>query len=299
MQTLRALVDRHAGANGLTQTPIDGLQLFRVTEPVERLPAVYPASMCCIVQGSKRAYLSGVAYTYDVEHYLVAAMPLPVEAEVPCATPDEPVLGLLLDLDTLVMAETLVGYEAATHPHGTSSRKELAPGLVLADVDDAFMTAVGRLLQLFDDPVALRLLANGRLREVLFTIIEGEAGAVVRQTFGGGQDITRVLAYLRENLSEDFTVDDLAQKAGMSRAVFHRRFKAATSFTPLQFIKALRLSHAAMQIVAGEAVNLAAADVGYASASQFSREFRRHFGESPRNWAKTAAAAAADVQAGA
>lgn len=83
----------------------------------------------------------------------------------------------------------------------------------------------------------------------------------------------------------------------MSRAVFHRRFKAATRFPPVQFIKALRLSHAAMLIAGGEAVNRAAEAVGYASSSQFSREFRRQFGTSPRHWAKTAVAAAPDVQA--
>ncbi|NNF29526.1 MAG: AraC family transcriptional regulator, partial [Gemmatimonadetes bacterium] len=108
MTTLRELVARHAGPDGVSETPIDGLRLFRINEPIERLPGVYPASMCCIVQGTKRAYLGGVAHTYDEDHYLCATMALPVEAEVPFATPDEPVLGLLLDLDTRAMAETLV-----------------------------------------------------------------------------------------------------------------------------------------------------------------------------------------------
>jgi len=296
-RALRDLVARHAGPDGVSETPIEGLQLFRINQPIERLPAVYPASVCCIVQGSKRAYLGGAAHTYDADHYLCATMSLPVEAEVPFATPDEPVLGLLLDLDTRATAETLVAYEAAARPHGTTSTKELPPGLVVAEVDDGFVGAVGRLLQLLDDPVALRVLANSRLRELLFTIIEGEAGPLVRRTFGGAHDITRVLTYLRENLSEPLSVDDLARRAGMSRAVFHRRFKAATSFSPLQFIKALRLSYAAMQIVGGKGVSQAADAVGYTSASQFSREFRRQFGKSPRQWTRTAAASAPDVQA--
>jgi len=79
--------------------------------------------------------------------------------------------------------------------------------------------------------------------------------------------------------------------------VFHRRFKAATSFSPLQFIKTLRLSHAAMQLVGGKTVGQAADDVGYTSASQFSREFRRQFGQSPRQWARTAASTAPAAQA--
>ncbi len=295
--TLRALVAKHAVPTGVSETPIEGLRLFRIDEPIERLPGVYPASMCCIVQGTKRAYLGGVAHTYDEEHYLCAAMSLPVEAEVPFATPHEPVLGVLLDLDTRAMAETLIAYEAAARPHRPTSANASTPGLTVAEVDDRLLDAVERLLQLLDDPVALQVLADSRRRELLFTLIEGEAGPLVRKTLGGVHELSEVVTYLRENLGEPVTVDDLARRAGMSRAVFHRRFKAATSFSPLQFLKALRLSHAAMQIAGGEAVNQAANAVGYTSASQFSREFRRQFGGSPRQWARTATTSAPDVQA--
>jgi len=220
-----------------------------------------------------------------------------VEAEVLKATPDEPVLGLMLDLDTRVMAETLVTYEAMARSHVSVSMNELSPGLVVAEEDERFIEAVVRLLQLLDDPVALRVLASGRLQELLFAIIEGAAGPLVRRTFGISHEITRVLNYIRENLSKPLSVDDLARRAGMSRAVFHRRFKASTSFSILQFIKTLRLSHAAMQIAGGMAVSQAASAVGYTSVSQFSREFRRQFGKSPRQWAKSAMAAPFDAQA--
>lgn len=294
---LRQLLAKHVGPDGVSETPIDGLRLFRINQPIERLPGIYPASMCCIVQGRKRAYLGGVAYTYDEEHYLCATMVLPVEAEVPAATSEEPLLGLLVDLDTRAMAETLIAYEAAARPHPTSSTKDVTPGLMVARVDDLFVEAVERLLRLLDDPVALGVLADSRRRELLVALIRGEAGPLVRQTLGGAHGISGVVAYLRENLSEPLTVDDLARRAGMSRAVFHRQFKAATSYSPLQFIKALRLNHAAMQLAGGETVSQAADAVGYASPSQFSREFRRQFGASPKQWTRTAAASAPDVQA--
>ena len=284
-KVLQEIVARHATQDGITKTSIEGLQLFRVEQPIERLPGIYPASMCCIVQGTKRAYLGGVAYTYDEDHYLCATMALPVEAEVPHATPKEPVLGLLLDLDTRVMAETLIAYEAASRPHEAPRTKDLTTGMAVVEIEDKFTEALTRLLRLLDDPVASRVLANGRLRELLFTIIDGDAGPPVRQAFGNAHEITSVLTYLRENFNAPLSVDELARKAGMSRAVFHRRFKEATSFSPLQFIKALRLNHAAMQIVGGVSVSQAADEVGYTSASQFSREFRRQFGKSPREWA--------------
>jgi len=296
-ETMKNLIERHAAAEGFTETPIEGLQLFRISEPIERLPSVYPPSVCAVVQGRKHAYLDGQRYVYDPSHYICGTMPFPVQAEAPFATKEEPILGMMLSLETRAMAEIVVEYEATADPLRESPGVELTPGLMVVKWDDVFETALYQMLALLDDPVAARLLGKGRLRELLFAVIRGEAGALVRRSFGHSHDLTRALNYLRDNLNENLSVDDLAQKAGMSRAVFHRRFKAATTYSPLQFIKALRLSDAAMMIAQGMNVSEAADTVGYTSASQFSREFRRHFGHTPRAWGKIAATSGTDVQA--
>lgn len=70
----------------------------------------------------------------------------------------------------------------------------------------------------------------------------------------------------------------------MSRAVIHRKFKQVTTMAPIQFVKSMRLNNAAMKIVGGMPVNETAMDVGYVSPSQFSREFKRMYGQSPRQW---------------
>ena len=80
------------------------------------------------------------------------------------------------------------------------------------------------------------------------------------------------------------TIEDLAQRAGMSRAAFHRKFKQATTLSPIQYIKTMRLNSAAMKIAEGESIAKAAQDVGYLSASQFSREFKRLYGHAPKHW---------------
>ena len=76
----------------------------------------------------------------------------------------------------------------------------------------------------------------------------------------------------------------MATRAHMSRAVFHRKFKQATTMSPIQFVKSMRLNNAAMKIAGGMNVNEAALDVGYVSPSQFSREFKRMYGQPPRVW---------------
>ncbi len=124
----------------------------------------------------------------------------------------------------------------------------------------------------------------GRLRELCYAVLMGEAGTAARRAFGVGNEIARTIAYLANHLNKQVTIDDLADRVGMSRAVFHRRFKEATTMSPIQFVKSMRLNKAAMKIAEGKTVSEAAWDVGYQSFSQFSRELKRMYGQSPRQW---------------
>jgi AraC-like DNA-binding protein len=287
---IRDLLVRHAPAHGTAPTAIEGLELIRVTTPVPTVPAIYPASMCVLVDGTKRVYFGGERMTYGNDSFLCCAMPLPVEAEVPQASADKPVLGLLLSLETQTMTETLVATEAAGRLEPEATEPPSGRGLVVADLDATITDAVWRLLQLLDDPCARQVLGPARLREVYFALLRSEAGDTIRRTFGASRDLGRAFAFLHEHLSESISVDELARVAGMSKAVFHRRFKAVTTLSPLQFMKAIRLNNAAAMIASGMNIAEAAGQVGYGSPSQFSREFSRQYGMPPRQWATTAAA---------
>ena len=176
------LIDRHAISEGATDTPIEGLQLFRTNHPVERLPGVYDPSICVIVQGQKRAYLDGTTHIYDREQYLCCTLPIPAEAEVIEASPEKPLLGLLLSLETRAMFETVL--EMAALDRGSASRTEVVLGLTVAKWDENFATGLQRLLELLDDPVALDILGNGRLKELMFAVLRGEAGGVFFMPLG-------------------------------------------------------------------------------------------------------------------
>ncbi|NET09718.1 MAG: AraC family transcriptional regulator [Merismopedia sp. SIO2A8] len=277
------LIDRHAISEGVTETPIEGLQLFRQSHLVERLPGVYDPSLCVIVQGRKRAYLDGKTHIYDREQYLCCTLPIPAEAEVIEASPEKPLLGLLLSIETQAMFETVL--EMAALDRGSASQAEVVPGLTVAKWDENFTTELQRLLELLNDPVALDILGSSRLRELMFAVLRGEAGGAFFHAFGAGmQQISRALTFLQANLHEAISIDELAKEAGMSRAVFHRKFKEVTTYSPIQFIKLHRLNEASRLIVSGSTVGDAAYRVGYSSQSQFSRDFRRYFGKSPRQW---------------
>ena len=148
----------------------------------------------------------------------------------------------------------------------------------------AFADALLRLLQLGGNPADTAILGEARLRELYYAILKGEAGRFARQAFGAGNAIARSIAHVSSHLDAPISIDDMASRAGMSRAAFHRKFKQVTTMAPIQFVKSMRLNNAAMKIAGGMSVNEAAVDVGYVSPSQFSREFRRMYGQSPRQW---------------
>lgn len=277
------LVAQHAVDEGTTETLIEGLTLFRVFEPVERIPGVFKPSVCVLAQGSKRAYLGGESYTYNEKQYLCCSLPIPAEGEITTATPERPVLGALLSLDTQLVSETVIENETLIPP--AAPQRDEVFGLGIAAVDAPFVEALVRLIELLGDPIALHVLGPGRMKELIFAILRGPAGSSLHRALGARQDIARAIAFLNTHFQETFSIDDLAREAGMSRASFHRKFKEATALSPIQFVKSLRLNRAAMLLPRGGDVGEIAHEVGYSSVSQFTREFSRLYGSSPKRWA--------------
>jgi AraC-like DNA-binding protein len=283
-QQIKQLIESRINKDGMVETGVKGVKLFRVTESLRCAPAVYEPTVVAIVNGAKEAILDGKRYVYDSNRYMSCSMSMPVEAGTPTASPDSPLLGVLISLDTRVMTELAIKMESATGAIRKPKSGPMPQAIALARWDDSFTEALLRLLQLGNSLEDTAVLGNSRLRELYYAILKGDAGESVRRAFGVGNEIARAIEYVSSHLKESVTIEDMAAQVGMSRAVFHRKFKEATTMPPIQFAKSMRLNNAAMKIAGGMNVNEAAQDVGYVSSSQFSREFRRMYGQSPRQW---------------
>ncbi len=283
-ERIREIIERTVTNDGLTATGIDGVQLFRATTSVPCMPAVYDPCVIAIVSGSKEAVLDGQHHIYDSQRYLCCPMSMPVEAGTPNASPENPLFGVYVSLNHREMSGLTLELDNASAgpvPDGAGGGTQ---GVRLAEWDTRFADALLRLVQVLEDPVDMAVLGQSRMREVLYAVLKGEAGAFARAAFGPGNAIARSIALVADDLQAPVTIDDMAARAGMSRAAFHRKFKQATTLSPIQFVKSMRLNHAAMQIAGGMSAQQAAVDAGYVSASQFGREFKRHYGQSPKQW---------------
>ncbi|MEL0623011.1 AraC family transcriptional regulator [Marinomonas arenicola] len=281
---IKQIIETKVTQDGMVETGVEGVKLFRVSSPMRCAPAVYEPAVIAILSGAKEAILDGQRHVYDSRQYMCCSMSMPVEAGTPMASPENPLLGVYISLDTKVMTELSLAMERSMGTLHKPQGSSFPPGFALAHWDNSFTDALLRLLELADAPAESAILGEGRLRELYYSVLKGETGASARRAFGVGNEIARAIEYLSSNLDQPVNIETMASQVGMSRAVLHRKFKQATTMSPIQFVKAMRLNTAAMKIAAGMNVSSAAMDVGYVSTSQFSREFKRMYGQAPKQW---------------
>lgn len=273
---LSRLIAAHARPD--MRTPIDGLAVSRVdtAEPDYSLTAPL---LVVLAQGAKRLLLGEQVVEYHAGQCLVVTAELPVTGHFVGATPDHPALGMGLTLRPAAIAPLLLEAPAPRRPAID------VPALAAGDAGPDLLDAVLRLLRLLDRPADARVLAPLVEREILWRLVTGPHADVVRQigvADSGLAHITRVIGWLRDNYAEPVRIADLARLAGMSPSAFHRRFRAITAMSPLQFQKRIRLQEARALLVAraGDVAGIGHL-VGYDSPTQFSREYRRMFGAPP------------------
>jgi transcriptional regulator GlxA family with amidase domain len=124
------------------------------------------------------------------------------------------------------------------------------------------------------------------MREIIYRILKSEQGPRLRQmaSFGGHTNrIAQAVQMLRSRFAESLSIEQMASDLGMSVSSFHQHFKTATSMSPLQFQKMLRLQEARNLLLSEDLdANYVAVRVGYDDPSQFTREYKRLFGAPPK-----------------
>jgi AraC-like DNA-binding protein len=275
LNDLRVLALRHARGSR-TETAIPRVTINVLSEPTETSFSVYQPMHCLVLQGTKEAAIGDRLLRYDSASYFTASMELPASARIVEASRDLPYVGVALALDWEQVAALIPDVSApavaVTIAFGVSP---VAPPLL-----DPWL----RLLSLLDAPADIPVLAPLFEREILYRLLQGPQGGVLRQIAladGRLSQIRRAIMWIRAHYDEPLRVDMLAEIAGMSGASFHRHFKAATAMSPLQYQKSLRLQQARRLLIANQDASQAGYAVGYESASQFSREYARAFGASP------------------
>jgi AraC-like DNA-binding protein len=265
--------------NRRTETGIPRVAMVQGEIPEHMLAAVYDPMINLILQGSKSLTVGDRTLHYDPATYFVMSIELPAVGVVNPTSTGEPYLAVSLTLDPAVLTTLLNDLPAP------SGRGKQDAGFSVATVTPALMDAWVRMLRLMGDPVAIAALAPVYEREILYHVLQGPHGWMLREIAAPDTALARVsqaIQWIRRDYAEPIRVEALAQKAVMSVSAFHRHFKAVTNLSPLQYQKRVRLLNARMLMLASaSSVTKAAFEVGYESATQFSRDYARVFGLPP------------------
>ncbi len=279
---LANLICRHAPQDGVTTTPVDALKLGRFsTTTGEQVKTFYQPSLGMIVQGTKSAVVGSTTYKLEPRGLFVLPVALPLALQTLEASAAAPLLILRLDLEPKAVADAVL--RVFSHVLPTNNLHTPAYSTI---ADDCIVNAFVRLLQCLDQRGDEALLAPLVVQEVLIRLLRGPIGPRIAEIGLADSVISRVsrsVQWMQEHYSEPMRVEELAALVYMSVSSFYEQFKAVTGVSPLQYQKAFRLQEARRLMLAQflDAAT-AARQVGYASESQFSRDYSRYFGRPPR-----------------
>ncbi len=281
---IQQLVQQHAQVNekGFAQSYLSGVQVVSAHKHQHRAPMMYPQGLICLFQGHKVGSIGGRSFHNTPEHCLLLTTAYPLECET-FASPDEPLMGLYLSLDALMISELVD--QIREHKGADYFAGDHSPGVEVIDRDARLSRSLHSLLSALQTPMDSALLGPQCLREVFYLLLTGPQRHILADFCQQDQTLSRVvrvIEHIQAHCDEKLTVESLASLADMSVSAFHRAFKATVEDSPLQYLKKVRLNKAkSLMLHRGMAANAAALAVGYESATPFSREFKRYFGVTP------------------
>jgi AraC-like DNA-binding protein len=274
---------RNVGTGNQWDTAVGGVAILRSTHAMQATHRVLKSAICMTMRGVGRAIVGDKRYDFGAGQAIFAAAEVTCHCTVPTAGPTCPYLGLLLEIDRAYVQEVVD--DLGIRPKLTNNDSASSPFVL--DLSSHLLGCALRCVRLMDTPEAIPMLYPAIMREICYWLLTGPGSDQIVQTLMTSSHNRRVIQavqHLRDKFSEPVCVEDLAGAAGMSPATFHRQFKSMTSMSPIQYQKQLRLLEARrLMFAGGRNVESVAFDVGYVSASQFSREYTRMFGKSPRH----------------
>lgn len=294
-------ISRRTPSTGISFSSVPGLRFIRRDDPERRESVLFPPSVCLVAQGQKQASIGAEPYEYGRGDFLLSCVDMPSAMRV-SVDEGKPYLAMLIELDIPLLAQLFDEIDGSEAPLRVDEQEQpdalqeeqVSPlfghgraegGIRIGDVTPEMLNAFLRLTMISNDKDKVRFVAPLILREIHYYLASGPFGHYLRAFYDNSsqsRQIAKAVTYMREHCSQRLRIEQLARMANMAESTFNRNFKKVTSLSPLQYHKHIKL-HEARRLMLMEDLSSAAAcfAVGYESQQQFTREYKRLFGDPP------------------
>lgn len=269
--------------DGLYETPLDKLYLYQNGRFQSEVRQLYQAHIHLCVKGNYDILVNEQTFRLSPGCVVVCLAATPMQfTALSVDNGSDPYQGVILLIDWARLSR-MANRIDAFHSEADVSYEPPNPCYLYEPELNNLLTC-HRIAEQLDDPMGASILCDLLLDEIYFIILSGEHGNQLREQLrqhSSLRKIAQLIEYINENVTKNLSVDTLAEMLNMSTSTFHKKFKGVMKTSPHQYIKELKLSHAKSLLEEGLLVKTVSKMIGYASTTQFSREFKRQFGCAP------------------
>lgn len=258
------------------------MHIFVSSDKEFSMPQTQTPYIFFVLDGELRLYTPSGIMDYVTGQYSVSAIDTPERAYILAFSRQHDFLAASVEFTANDMMNIVISLD-----------DELIAHILADDLDEeskakhdhCVLLCLERMLDTVDESLSMKFLCEQIRTEMLFHVLCGSCGKAFVQSITSlksAGEIYKANSWIKQNYRQNFKVEELAGQWNMSVSQFHQKFKSAVGMGPLQCQKRLRLTES-RRLMLDERKNAteAAIDVGYESLSQFTREYRKMFGNSP------------------
>jgi len=275
------LIQQYCQDTTLVDSKIPHLQFYSSSKESEFINVIYEPSLCIALQGEKEISFGNDTYSYSPEQYFITSTNIPAKMKIKKASKQNPYVAIVLNFSIDDIYEVLKDFESSK----LKNKKVVIP-LCFNTLDNTLLEPLNRLVKLLEKPQkTIDFIYPLIIKEIIFILLENDEEFFKQYILEGSitNQIVKVIREIKEHSHETINIKELAHKRGMSESTLYQNFKKITQMSPLQFQKKLRLEEAKQLLYTqNRSASEVAFEVGYESASQFSREYLRMYGMSPK-----------------
>ncbi len=281
-QNILSKVNQLFKNDGIHDTFLDDVKIYSTSKYDPLTPSIIDTCLVLVLQGNKVSMVGESTLTFDAKNYLVVPTTLPFECET-FASENEPFIAIIISINKKMMYEVITAVSKQEPIESKQNSIGVFSDEVTLEIEDLTL----RFLNMLQSKEESTILGESLLKELFYRIAVGKNSNFLHRLFLDNNNeakIARALKVIHTQCETSLDISTLARQEDMSVSSFHTHFKNVTSHTPLQYIKKIRLNKAKDLIgIHNYQVVDAAREMGYDSASQFSRDFKSYFGYPPKD----------------